>query len=51
MNHADVVNPSSGLVTGGLFCAGLFCLLVVSAIALTVVLYRRSRRTPPGDVS
>ena len=34
-----------------LFCSCLVCLLVVSGIVLAVVLFRRSRRKPPGGVS
>jgi len=32
-------------------CSCLGCLLLVSGAALAVVLYRRSRRQPPGGVS
>jgi hypothetical protein len=49
---ADVA-PASSTPFGPvvLLCAGLVCLFAVSGIALAVVLYRRSRRKPPGDVA
>jgi len=33
------------------FCSCLVCLMLVSGVALAVVLYRQSRRKPPGGVS
>jgi hypothetical protein len=49
---ADVA-PSSSTPFGPLvlLCGGLVCLFLISGIALSVVLYQRSRRKPPGDVA
>jgi hypothetical protein len=46
MNLADAAPPPE-YTLGAVACAGLACLFVVSAIVLTVVLVRRSRRGKP----
>jgi hypothetical protein len=50
MNLADVA-PDPTVTLGTLACAGLACLFVVSAIILTIVLVRRSRKGGSGGVA
>jgi len=49
MNLADVA-PSPTVAMGTLACIALVFLFVISAIALVVILVRRSRRAASGDV-
>jgi hypothetical protein len=50
MNYADAA-PQPGFVMGTAACLGLVCMLLVSAVVLAVVLFRRSRKKGPGDVA
>jgi hypothetical protein len=52
VNLADVAPPATtAFAPVAVLCGGLVCLFLVSAVLLAVVLYRRSRRQPPADVS
>jgi hypothetical protein len=50
VNFADAAPSPEVLSWGAVICGGLSCMFVVSAIALVVVLVRRSQRkkSPPA---